>query len=63
MDRQLRAIVGVELVITRWEGKAKMSQNQPEANRCSVVAGLAVSPASTDQQLLRRIIANGAERP
>jgi predicted FMN-binding regulatory protein PaiB len=63
VDRQLRAIVGVELVITRWEGKAKMSQNQPEANRRSVVAGLAASPDSTDQQLLRRIIAHGAECP
>jgi transcriptional regulator len=61
VDRQLRAIVGVELVITRWEGKAKMSQNQPEANRCSVVAGLAASADSADQQLVRRIIAYGAE--
>jgi transcriptional regulator len=61
VDRQLRAIVGVELVITRWEGKAKMSQNQPEANRRSVVAGLAASRDNADQQLLRRIIANGAE--
>ena len=37
---QLRAIVGVELVISRVEGKAKMSQNQPERNRTGVVTGL-----------------------
>jgi transcriptional regulator len=33
VDGLLRAIVGVELRITRMEGKWKMSQNQPPANR------------------------------
>jgi transcriptional regulator len=61
VDRQLRAIVGVELVISRWEGKAKMSQNQPEANRRSVIAGLAASADSADQELVRRIIAHGTD--
>ncbi len=37
---QLRGIVGVELVIDKVEGKAKMSQNQPDRNRDGVVAGL-----------------------
>jgi transcriptional regulator len=37
---QLRAIVGVELVITRIEAKAKLSQNRPEADIDGVVAGL-----------------------
>jgi transcriptional regulator len=37
---QLRAIVGVELLITRIEAKAKMSQNRPEADVDGVVAGL-----------------------
>jgi transcriptional regulator len=36
----LKAIVGVELVVSRVEGKANMSQNQPERNRMGVVAGL-----------------------
>lgn len=36
---QLRAIVGLELVITRVEAKAKMSQNRPEADRAGVVQG------------------------
>jgi transcriptional regulator len=37
---QLRAIVGVELVITRIEAKAKLSQNRPAADIDGVVAGL-----------------------
>lgn len=37
---QLRAIVGVELVITRIEAKAKLSQNRPDADIDGVVAGL-----------------------
>jgi transcriptional regulator len=40
---QLRAIVGVELVITRIEAKAKLSQNRPEADIDGVVAGLTAS--------------------
>ncbi|MDQ0924469.1 transcriptional regulator [Pseudarthrobacter sp. W1I19] len=37
---QLRAIVGVELVITRIEAKAKLSQNRPESDIDGVVTGL-----------------------
>lgn len=37
---QLRAIVGLELVITRIEAKAKLSQNRPAADIDGVVAGL-----------------------
>jgi transcriptional regulator len=37
---QLRAIVGVELLITRIEAKAKLSQNRPAADVDGVVAGL-----------------------
>jgi transcriptional regulator len=36
---QLRALVGVEIPITRIEGKWKMSQNRPEADRTGVIAG------------------------
>ena len=37
---QLRAIVGVELLITRIEAKTKLSQNRPDADVDGVVAGL-----------------------
>jgi len=44
VDGQLRAIVGVELVIERVEAKHKLSQNRPEADRVGVVEGLAGEP-------------------
>ncbi len=36
----LRGIVGFEIPITRLEGKRKMSQNRPPADRAGVIAGL-----------------------
>jgi transcriptional regulator len=41
IDTMLRAIVGMELTITRLEGKWKMSQNRDAADREGVRAGLA----------------------
>ena len=41
IEGQLRAIVGLELQITRIEAKAKLSQNRPAADIEGVVAGLA----------------------
>jgi transcriptional regulator len=40
IEGQLRAIVGVELLITRIEAKAKLSQNRPPADVERVIAGL-----------------------
>ncbi|MDP3511116.1 MAG: FMN-binding negative transcriptional regulator [Sulfuritalea sp.] len=40
IDKMLAAIVGIEIVITELQGKWKISQNQPAANRAGVVAGL-----------------------
>jgi transcriptional regulator len=39
IQAQMRAIVGVEIEIAALDGKWKVSQNQPEANRRSVAAG------------------------
>jgi transcriptional regulator len=36
---QMRGIVGVEIVISRIEGKWKMSQNRPPADRLGVIVG------------------------
>ncbi|HZR50848.1 MAG TPA: FMN-binding negative transcriptional regulator [Streptosporangiaceae bacterium] len=40
IEGQLRAIVGLELQITRIEAKAKLSQNRPAADVEGVIAGL-----------------------
>jgi transcriptional regulator len=40
IDRQLEAIVGLELPIARIEGKWKVSQNRSAEDRAGVVAGL-----------------------
>lgn len=40
IDGQLGGIVGLEIAVTRVEGKAKLSQNRSEADRRGVVAGL-----------------------
>lgn len=40
IDAQVRGIVGIEIPISRIEGKWKMSQNRSEADRVGVVSGL-----------------------
>lgn len=39
---QLKAIVGVELIITRIDAKTKLSQNRPETDIQGVIAGLQI---------------------
>jgi transcriptional regulator len=40
IDRQLGAIVGLEIAVTRLQGKWKLSQNRPGPDRAGVVEGL-----------------------
>ena len=40
IDTMLAAIVGIEIPITRWQGKWKVSQNRSAADRAGVVEGL-----------------------
>jgi transcriptional regulator len=40
LEKQLRAIVGIELAIEKVEGKAKLSQNRSEEDQSGVVDGL-----------------------
>jgi transcriptional regulator len=40
IEGQLRAIVGIELLITRIEAKAKLSQNRPAQDIPGIIAGL-----------------------
>ena len=57
VEKQLRAIVGVELMIESVEAKAKLSQNRSEADRAGVVAGLRAEGAGRE-----RAVANAMER-
>jgi transcriptional regulator len=45
IDGQLRAIVGVELQISRIEAKAKLSQNRSDADQAGVITGLGAGSA------------------
>lgn len=40
LQRMLAAIVGIEITITRWEGKRKLGQNKESADLAGAVAGL-----------------------
>jgi transcriptional regulator len=40
IEATLRAIVGIEIEVTRLEGKFKLSQNRPAEDRAAVVEGL-----------------------
>lgn len=43
IDAQLKGIFGIEIPVTRLEGKWKVSQNRPEADRAGVAGGLKAS--------------------
>lgn len=56
LERQLAAIVGIEVTITRLEGKWKTSQNQPPRNRAGVVDALA-GREDTDAREMASLVA------
>jgi transcriptional regulator len=51
VDKQLRAIVGVEFTIEQVEGKAKLSQNRDDADVAGVIAGLRREGAAREHQV------------
>ncbi len=55
VERLLENIVGIELRITKLEGKWKVSQNQPVANRRGVAAGLAAEGSEDGVQMARLV--------
>ena len=63
IEQQQKAIVGLELTITRLEGKWKMSQNRSSADIDGVVRGLSASPAAADRQVAEIVEARRPERP
>lgn len=57
IDRQINAIVGVELPIERIEGKWKMSQNRSVADVDGVIAALEQSPTTKDRAVAEEMSA------
>ena len=57
VDKQLRAIVGLELAVERVEGKVKLSQNRSEEDRAGVVRGLRSEGAARES-----VVADQMER-
>ena len=65
IDGQLRAIVGLELQITRIEAKAKLSQNRPVADVAGIVAGLSArgddrNAAAVERANEKRVMSSSA---
>ena len=56
---QLRAIVGIEIQLTRLIGKWKTSQNRPAADQKGVVAGLRESDDAVAQAMAAAVERNG----
>ncbi|MEQ8695547.1 MAG: FMN-binding negative transcriptional regulator [Bauldia litoralis] len=52
-EAMLSAIVGIEIAVTDIEGKMKLSQNRPPADRFAVAAALHSSDRGGDQDLAR----------
>jgi transcriptional regulator len=63
VQKQLKAIVGVELSITRLEGKWKMSQNRSGADIDGVVRGLGESPVASDRAVADIVAARRPTEP
>jgi transcriptional regulator len=57
IEGQLRGIVGVELQVTKVEGKMKLSQNRSRADREGVVAGLRQSARPGEQSVADQMAA------
>jgi transcriptional regulator len=58
---QIKGIVGLEVVITRIEGKWKVSQNRPEVDRQSVVQGLRAEAGEADP--MAALVASRGAKP
>jgi transcriptional regulator len=57
---QLKGIVGIEIEITRIEGKWKVSQNRSEADREGVAEGLRLAEDDASQHMAELVDARGA---
>jgi transcriptional regulator len=56
IEKLITAVVGIEIVITKLEGKWKVSQNQPEQNKESVAVGLKNRNNASDAEMIELVI-------
>ena len=59
VEKQLKAIVGLELAVERVEAKVKLSQNRSEADRAGVVAGLRAEGGTAGAAVARQMADDG----
>lgn len=59
---QLRGIVGIEIRVSSWQGKFKLSQNRTQAERAGVIAGLAGEVAEDARAVAGLMAAPGGEK-
>jgi transcriptional regulator len=59
-DGLLKALVGIEIQVTQWSGKWKVSQNQPANNRAGVVAALQGAPVDNAAQAMAALVQSRA---
>ena len=55
VEKQLRAIVGIEVTLERVEAKAKLSQNKNAADFSGVVAGLRAEGGAREHAVADRM--------
>ena len=60
---QVASIVGVEIPLTRLEGKWKVSQNRTAADQAGVIAGLVAQGDPASRALADLVADRGAARP
>jgi transcriptional regulator len=60
-DKLMHGIVGIEIEITRLEGKFKLSQNRPPADQQRIIAALAASADQTERETALMMQARTAE--
>jgi len=56
-ERLIQQVVGIEIPVSRWMGKWKVSQNQPVGNRDSVVAHLEQQNRSDSEAMAEYVLA------
>lgn len=60
-EKLLHNIVGISLQIKRWQGKWKVSQNQPKQNQQSVIQGLLSGASDAQSEMALLVQSHGAD--